>query len=251
MDLEYKGDYKLKLEKLKKLSLEPKPSFYKIPCPSCSENVLATNLNINDKIAKCDDCNVVFSFQETIKNLLTGKEEVKQKIIRPEGIDLFYFQDELDITIQQPYSILEGVVGGIGIPLALLFMVLAFLKPGLFPIIIAAFFSLISAYPIYSWINHSKQKIYISINDQFLNIEWRPKKGNKDKSYDRYDIDQFYVSRNPNTGYFEIRMVLNGLEGQKHVGLFPVMNLTKAKYLEQEIERHLGITNKKVLEEIG
>ena len=46
-------------------------------------------------------------------------------------------------------------------------------------------------------------------------------------------------------------MILNGIEGQKHVPLIPVLgSLSKARYLEQEIEKHLGIIDREVLEEI-
>ena len=45
-------------------------------------------------------------------------------------------------------------------------------------------------------------------------------------------------------------MIVNGFDGQKHVKLTQTMaRLPKAQYLEQEIERHLGIVDKKVSEE--
>ena len=44
-------------------------------------------------------------------------------------------------------------------------------------------------------------------------------------------------------------MIVNGAEGQRHVVLIPkVSSLSKAKYLEQEIEKHLGIKDRKVPE---
>lgn len=248
MEYEYKDYKKLKLEKL---AIEKQQDFHKITCPSCQNEILATDLNINDKIAKCGECNIVFSFQETVNNLFTNQKKIKQEIIRPEGIDMFYFKEELDFTIQQPYSILEGILGGVGIPCALLFIVLAFLKPGLFPIVVAAIFMLISAYPIYSWITHAKNKIFVSINERFLTIEWRPKKWNKDQQFEKRDIDQLYVYRNASTGYYEVGMIINGIEGQKRVRLIPGLDsLSKARYLEQEIEKHLGIIDREVLEEI-
>ncbi len=251
MDLEYKGDYQLKLEKLKKLSLEPKAAFNKIFCPSCATEVPATNLNINDKIAKCGACNVVFSFQETVNNLFTNPSKVKQEIIRPEGIDLFYFKEELDITIQQPYSGLEFLMAFCGLLFGFLFTMIAIKKGGSFPPMAAIFFWLMTAYPIYSWSRHAKNKIYININERLLNIEWRPKKGTKDQSYNLQDIDQLYIRKNANSGLFDVQMIVNGIEGQKHIRLIPSLdNLSKARYLEQEIEKHLGIIDREVLEEI-
>lgn len=247
MDHEYKEPYKLKL---KKLDLEKQKEFHQISCPSCQAGIPASDLNINDKIAKCNSCNVVFSFQGTVNQLFTNAPKIKQEVIRPEGIDLFYFKEDLDITIQQPYSVLEGIVGGIGIMFALLFTFIAFLKPGLFPMIGTIGFWLISAYPIYSWSTHSKNKIYVNIDERFINIEWRPKKMNKDKKYAIQDIDQLFIKKNPNTGYYDLHMIVNGIEGQKHMRLIPGLDSqTKARYLEQELERHLGIIDREVLEE--
>lgn len=245
MDHEYKAPYQLKLKQLKDLAAK---NYHDVSCPKCQENILGDGININDKIAKCDTCGVVFSFQKEISHL-TKSQRIKQEIIRPEGIDIFQFKNELDFTIQQPYSVLEGILGGIGITFVLLFTVLSFLEGGgfLFPIL---FFGLMSAYPIYSWITHSKNKIHINIDEKSMLVQWKPKKGKKDRNYDKIDIDQLYIKRSPNTGYIGVYMIVNGIEGQKHVTLIPnISNKSKALYLEQEIERHLGIIDREVLEE--
>lgn len=47
-------------------------------------------------------------------------------------------------------------------------------------------------------------------------------------------------------------MIINGADGQKHIVLISkVLSLSKAKHLEQEIEKHLGIIDREVLEEIN
>jgi len=50
------------------------------------------------------------------------------------------------------------------------------------------------------------------------------------------------------TYYLDIYVIVNGSNGQKHQKLLSVNTLTKAKYLEQEIENYLGIKDRKVLE---
>jgi len=245
MDHEYKAHYKLKLKKLKDLELK---NYHEVTCPKCQTNILGDGININDKIAKCDTCGVVFSFQNEITHL-SKPQRIKQEIIRPEGIDIFHFQNELDFSIQRPYSIMQGIFGGIGIPFALIFTVAFLVKGGglIFPALI---FWLMSIYPIYSWATHSKRKLNVNIDNQSVNIQWKPKGVNKDKSYDKTDIDQLYIKTNPNTGYYDIYMVVNGLEGQKHVRLIPNLDSkSKALYMEQEIEKHLGIIDREVLEE--
>ena len=246
MDHEYKEQYKLKLKQLKDLSTK---SYHDVTCPKCQSNILGDGININDKIAKCNDCGVVFSFQQEISHL-SKPQRIKQEIFRPEGIDIFQFNNELDFTIQQPYSILDGILGGLGIPAALIFTI-AFLVNGgdlIFPTIISW---LISAYPIYNWTTHSKRKIHVNIDERSINIQKKPKGTTKDQSYDRIDIDQLYIKRNQGTGHYEIYMIFNALEGQKHIRLIPnVDSKSKARYLEQEIEKYLGIIDREVLEEI-
>jgi len=47
-----------------------------------------------------------------------------------------------------------------------------------------------------------------------------------------------------------IFMIVNDVNGQKHVELIKSVNSrTKAKYIEQEIEKHLGIKDRRVLDE--
>jgi len=245
MDHEYKEHYKLKLKKLKDLETK---NYHEVNCPKCQANILGDGININDKIAKCDACGVVFSFQNEIAHL-SQPQRIKQEIFRPEGIDIFQFRNELDFTIQQPYSITQGILGGLGIPFALIFLVAYLLKGGglIFP---ALFFSLLSIYPIYSWINHSKRKIYVNIDKQSVNIKMKPKEITKDKSYDKTNIEQLYIKRNQATGHYDIYMIANGLEGQKHIRLIPNLDSkSKARYMEQEIEKHLGIIDREVLEE--
>ena len=246
MDQLYKGDYKLKLKQLKDLTTK---NYHDVTCPKCQANILGDGIHLEDKIAKCKDCGVVFSFQREI-NQLSKPNRIKQEILRPEGIDIFQFKNELDFTIQRPYTILDGILGGLGIPLALIFTVAFIFKGG--NLFIPAIISwLISAYPIYNWITHSKRKIHVNIDERAINIQKRPKGTTKDQSYDRIDIDQLYIKRNQGTGHYEIYMIANALEGQKHIRLIPnVDSKTKARYLEQEIEKYLGIIDREVLEEI-
>ena len=45
-------------------------------------------------------------------------------------------------------------------------------------------------------------------------------------------------------------LIVNGAHGQKHVELIQSVNTrSKAKYIEQEIERHLGIPDRRVPDE--
>ena len=235
--------YKLELNDLKP---EYASEYKKIACPSCHTEVPADNININDKIAKCNHCHAVFPFHKEVANFLT-KEKIKQEIIRPEGIDVFHFKDDLDITIQQPLSIPEILLSVFSPIFALLFTIIS-LTSGKLPIILPAIFWGLSFISFVNLANRSKYKVYLNIDKQFLSIKWRPKKLKKDQHFPIQEIDQLYIKNVG--GLITIFMIVNSMAGQKHVQLISgIDSLSKARYLEQEIENHLGIQDRHVPEE--
>ncbi len=240
---QYKPAEKLELKKVKN---EFSKVFKKVCCPSCEEEVDADNLNLQNSLAKCGGCNAIFSIEEEVESV-KRKKEMKQETLRPEGIDLFYYKDDLDITIQDH---LQGInIFGITfLPVFSVFSILFYFTKGIsisFPIV----FTLGALYFIYQVFNNSKNKTYIDINDRFLNIKSRPKNFRKDKTYAADEIDQLYIKISADgMGHYTIFMIVNSLEGQKHEKLITVNTLSKAKYLEQEIERYLNIEDRKVPE---
>jgi len=249
MEHEPLEEYKLDLKTIKPEF--PKP-FKKICCPSCNGDVPADNLNINDKIAKCNNCNVVFPFQEDIANFDTTPRKVKQEILRPEGIELFYYKDELDISFAQP-TMWVDVILAIFSPffvMASFGTSIAFFTKGI-PILVPLLFLIPTIFMIWYFIQQyqQKHKIHLTIDDRNLHIQWRPKNLHKDKSYRIQDINQIYVKKRKDMDLHGIYMITNSGAGQKHVMLTSVRTISKAKFLEQEIERHLGIQDREVPEE--
>lgn len=242
---QYKSAKKLKLKNLKK---EFPKVFKKINCPSCENEVAADNVNLQNSIAKCSSCNVIFSIQEEVDNIKT-KKEIKQQTLRPEGIDLFYYRDELDITIQQHIQGFD--LWAISFSPLIAFSLIAFyyLEEFTIPLYIPIIFSLLAFYFIYKAFNYSNYKTYIDVNNSSLSIKHRPKNFRKDKMYAADEIEQLYLKpSNESGGHYTINLIINGLEGQKHEKLMTVNSLSKAKYLEQEIEQYLNIIDREVPE---
>lgn len=241
----YKSAEKLDLKDIQEES--PK-IFTNVHCPSCSEEVPADHLNLQNSMAKCGSCHVIFSIDQEVKKVSTASE-MKQEVFRPEGIDLFYFGDDLDITVQQH---VQGVdLWGLSIfPAAAFFStILYFSDKTDFSLYIPLAITAVALYFIYRALNYSNNKTYIDVNDKILSIKSRPTHFQKDRTYLASDIDQLYIKNSPDgMGYFSIYMIINGLEGQKHERLITVKTLSKAKYLEQEIERYLHIEDREVLE---
>ena len=245
MEHEPLDKYKYK-HKLDDLMSGPPAEYKKICCPSCNADIPAENININDKIAKCNECHVVFPIHSMISNF-TDPKKIKQEVLRPEGIDIFYFQDDLDFTVQQPLVVTE-VLAAIFLPLFDVLAMLLYFKVGISLFWPASLF-LLFTYMIFSLANRSKHKIHINIDDRYLTIKWRPKKLMKDRSFPINEIDQIYAKSSPGI-IGAVYMVINGADGQKHVPLISGLDsLSKARYLEQEIERHLGIDDRHIPEE--
>ncbi len=238
--------YKLKLKALEK---KAKGTFQKVNCPSCETAIPSDNINIQDKIAKCGGCHAVFpldlSFQHKINELLSARKP-KQTILRPEGIDLYAYQNELEIAIGQPTSFLD-IFPWIFWPIFPIFFTVIFFTDG-FPLSILLTTWMLGVFPVLNAINFSKHKIYMTMDDVYFNIQWRPKKFVKDKRFLVRDIDQLYV-RSIN-GMYQVLMVLNQENGQKEIPLMSVRSLAKAKYLEQEIEKYLKIEDREILGEV-
>jgi len=247
---EYK--YKEKLE-LKEVALPSE--IQKIDCPSCATTIPADNLNIQTNIAKCNSCNGIFSFGKEVEKL-SSQNIITQEILRPEGVELTHFQDELDISVAQHWTTQEimpliffpylafFLTVGLSILLNNIFSSTLGGLAGVVISLLTIFFGYFSYFSI-----RKKHKIYIHIDDRDLHIEWRPKKFIKDKKYAIRDIDQVYIRKAGPKGA-GIFMIINDIDGQKHVELIKSVNSrTKAKYIEQEIEKYLGIEDRRVPDE--
>lgn len=243
--MDYKKIEKHKLE-LKKLDLELNAGFKKIGCPSCDAEVPAKDININDKIAKCGNCNAVFSFEKAIESF-SRKTKIRQELIRPEGIELFYFKDELEISVRRPTSTGEEVVAGI-MPIFTFIFTMAYFGKDNVSIWLPIIGWLMGVIPILYLILNHRRKVHINIDNKYLSIINRPKGFNKDQHYHASEIDQVYLKKQNNR--FNVMMILNGANGQKHVQLITEFrSASKARFIEQEIEKHLGITDRIVPEE--
>lgn len=69
---EYKPAEKFELPKIKK---EFPKVFKKVSCPSCSQDVGADQINLQNSLAKCSNCDVIFSIEEEVASLKV-KEEI-------------------------------------------------------------------------------------------------------------------------------------------------------------------------------
>lgn len=233
--------------KLKEITKTKDGDFVKVVCPSCGNPGKADDININDKIAKCGQCNVVYSFQPNISNFLFTPPP-KQELLRPEGIEVYHFKGELDITMEQPISLWDAILA----PLLFFFAFMitaAYLKKGEISGLFPALFWIATAIPTFNLLNRKRHKIYITADDRHLSIIRKPKRFKKDQHFAVSEIDQLFVRTKD--GLFDLMLVVNTPSGARQIPLIRRFHgISKARYLEQELERYLGITDRSIPEEV-
>ena len=245
---EYKESHKDPISDFEDERVDLPETFRIICCPNCASEVPADHLNINDKIGKCGSCQAVFSIEKDIQGLQLNKQKIKQEILRPEGIELFEFKEELEISFEQPMNGFEWVMF---IVVMIAFMggsIVSIETQNVYPFLAFAIVPTILSI-LYYIRRKSKHRKFIFIDDHYLSIMWRPNLFNTNQRYAIDDISQLYVKFNPNMGDWQLRMIIDEGHGQKHVKISSVNTASKAKYLEQVLEAQLGIQDVVVPEE--
>ena len=230
-------------EKMVELPLEQTP-FIKINCPSCGCETPASDINLESKVGKCQSCNAVYSIADNIDHLQSIA--LKKEVDKPEGVDVYHYNDEMEMEIEQPWSGLEIIAISI-LPMFVLISTLLFFKKGI-SYLWPAGALLATVYSIISLVNRKNHKILITVDDKYLHLIWKPSKLMPSKKIRVSDIDQVYI-KNMNSMYY-IYAVINGPRGQKHqnlVGGFTSHSMVR--YIEQELEKFLALPDKALPEE--
>jgi len=251
--MQHKHKHKIKTKYAHLPDFEQPAIATKVKCPSCTADISASDLNITDMVGKCQECDSIFSIKSTIQKIQAASDDlITDEIGRPEGIELNYFHNEFEITAQQGTNVWH-VIGASGSPLLSLMGLGIYADKGsLVALGLALIGLMLLTWSIVKLIRARRNKIFIIIDDQSLDVLYRPQNFVKDKSYSKNDIEQVFVRPDPVLGGHALYIVLNSVNGQSHKRILGgLKSLLKAKYMEQEIERHLGIPNKKVSGELS
>lgn len=234
--------------KLGELELGKSNEYTQIDCPSCSESICAKDINIHDKIAKCDCCDAVFSIQGMIKHLAVNTGP-KHAVLRPEGIETFSYGEELELSIAQTFNVLDII--SIGFFFFSFLTTTSYLKGKVTNIMVPIILFLIPiCYYIFRYARRTKPTTYITVNNLSLTVENKPRTLSRTKVFDVDEIDQIYVQKSEDMGYYNVFVLCNSNNGQTHEKLLTgIKSFSKARYLEQEIEKHLGIEDRNIPEE--
>ena len=250
-DFDYKPYRSINRSILPKLGMQ-------INCPNCAEQIESDNINIDKGVAKCGNCNTVFSYKDDTHLSYRRRPEV----FMPEEFEVLPLRSELSIHYKwrKTRSLSGGTVFFTLLWNAMLlpFILVAFASGNFLTLIGISVHLLIGLGFILNIILTLVNSTYITVDDYELAIEHRPFSlpfFSKNKYIDVKEIEQIYVSKYLSEkvngvekyAYQVIAQLKNGEEVKVLKGF---RHQDKALYIEQEIEVFLDIPDKSVKGEI-
>ena len=220
-----------------------------LDCPQCHSFISGPDLNKEKGIAKCSHCNYVFSFDEAIENDPIGAPYE----MYPESLEILKLDSLLEFKINH-LKAREGKGLGFLIFFALMWNIM--LLPFLFFIFSSGQWYLllfISAhlfaglYMIQDILSTLFNTTTVEVTRSDLTISTTPfaLPGQREKVISSDTINQLFVKRGnlkkpaSTTRYNLYASLKNG----KKILLVPSLNYETLKFLENEIEKYLGIKN--------
>ena len=216
-------------------------------CKNCHTHIPAHDININKAIAKCPECDHVFSFEEDIETHLH-----KPEVIMPKNIEVLELRSELNMYRKWwgPKFLGIGFFALFWNGFMMVWFTMA-ISSGAYEMaafgIIHALVGLGMIYWIIAGVFNTTE-IRTTKNRFYINHGPVPWRGNREIDVSR--INQFFTKMNisqnkNNTSYsYEVHAVLDGGEQIKVLGLMDTPE--EALYIEQELERFLNIPDRRV-----
>lgn len=225
-----------------------------ISCDNCNSDIPSSNININNSLAKCENCQSIFNIKDDI--FFHVDRVGRPEMIMPEGTDVLPLNDALDIRInwlkskpKSSYLFLTFFTvlwNGI-----LAFMATSFLAAGaISSILFMSIHLLVGLGLIYYLAGVYLNYTDIIITSDFIEISQRPIKNpfSKTQTYSTDNITQLYVHKyvsSTTNGVPDYAYALLATVNNKNapITLIKGMDSETQLYLEQEIERYLKITD--------
>lgn len=231
----------------------------KITCPTCHRQIPAPDINIQQGIARCGDCQEMFSFLRDVAtpvpagNVAVAAVEKREVAQTPPGLTVTHVMNDLVITrrwfTKMAFGLLVFCVIWDG--MMVLFITLG-LRDGNFPwpiLLHLAAGIFITYWMLTSFVNSTE----ISVNDQTLTVRHFPLPWPGNMSIPVATIDQLYCTHattqrnSSNSQYFAVNLLQK--DGKAVVLATNIEQPAQARYIEQEIERRLGIVDRPIVGE--
>ena len=251
-DFDYKPYRSINRSILPKLGMQ-------IDCPKCAEQVLSNNINIDKGVAKCKNCNTVFSYEDETHLSYRRRPE----IFMPEEFEVLPLRSELSIHYKwrKTRSLGAGAVFAAVIwnVMLLPFVIAAVSSGSLITLLGISVHLMVGLGLIGNIILTLINSTYITVDDYELSIEHRPFSlpfVAQNKSIEVKNIKQVYVQKYTtakvnNVPQYAFQIIAQLHNGEEVKVLKGFKHKNKALYVEQEIEIFLNIPDKKVAGEVN
>ncbi len=231
-----------------------------LSCPNCKSDIRGEDINIDKVVAKCANCNTVFSFENELNNELHKPAHKKQEVLLPAGIESYSTDHELDFEINWRKTskgigffvfftlFWNGIVG--------IFVIMA-LATGEWKMLLGvSIHLLIGICLLYYVLANMLNTTYITVRRGKLSVEHLPLRFPfyPDRFIPVANIEQVFVERyvasktNNNPDFaFRVKLIETN---QNRINLVKGLKQPNhALYIEQEIEKFLKIQDKVIEEE--
>ena len=222
-----------------------------LSCPNCRKAIRAEDINIEQVVAKCANCNHVFSFTRELERDRYRKPEV----LLPPGIEAFSLLSELNIEISWKKS-----------RSSFLTFFTVFWNAMVIPFVLFALFSgeylillgisihlLVGISMLYYTLGAFLNKTFVIVDHYNVHVETKPLRMPfyPDRHLPVGEIKQLHVEKyvasrtngRPDYAYTVIAQMTNQERLKLVKGL---KNVNQARYIEQEVERFLKIPDEPV-----
>lgn len=222
-----------------------------LQCTNCKADIPSEDININQLIAKCSQCNTVFEFEQTVRS----SPRVRPEIVMPQGIEAYHLLSELNIEVKWKHSFSSFFAFFTIFWNAIVFIfVAAAILTGEYTMLLAVgVHLLIGIALLYYMLTVIVNTTYITVSNYSMLIEHKPLKlpFYPDRDIPVTEIEQLYVERyvastTNNKPNYAFGLYLLKKNEEKIRLLKGLRNPEQARYVEQEVERFLKITDRKV-----
>jgi len=226
----------------------------RLECPECEAKIEYRDININKALAKCHACDTVFKFE---KKLATPKYK-KTYVDLPEGIETYDMPNAVDFEINWKkssssfwffliFAVFWNGIVGIFVAIGLSTGEMAFLAMLFFHIVVGLGFAY---YVLALFLNTT----YIGVNAYDLTVEHKPipipffkTREIPIENIEQLHVERYVASKTNGRPDYAFSVFVKVKEVQKPIKLMKGLKTwEQGRYIEQEIENFLSITDKKV-----
>ncbi len=229
-----------------------------IYCKSCDSQINAQNINIEKAIAKCTNCNAVFSIAEQVDAV--DIQNNREPVPMPTSITMKASGLGLPICRRwfSPVFIFLAFFCVLWNGFLVFWYLMAFggdetpIIVKIFPVGHVAVGVFITYYTIAGFLNTTK----LHINQNIMSIKHSPLPWFGNQTLELHNIQQLYCTNHYHTrknggGYYTYRLNAILSNGKKKKLLSGLTEPDQALYIEQEVENNLGIASRKIKGEMN